>query len=370
MSLKVFYLFLLLLNLQDSKSNSTSNSQTSISTTTKATTNTNPNSASNEYKSSIKIMFEEIQNHNLELININTKEKPAFTYQEEEPIWPISCFFGSKQSPIDLPVEMKFLNRTKIIKVVEHNYKKIYNLPLSIVHNSIHALKFEDFSQGYVIISKNDINYKFNISQIQFHFPTEHMLGGEKLDLEMHLIHYKDQNYLENELKLHNLERDPDYFDLLNIAILFQSIDLHTNLNIQKLKVNSLGPVLGFDIGTYIPKDTPFYFYEGSETNPLNLCKENVNWIIPIYRQYISREQLKYFVNWMLTTAEMTGNTRSIQQRNNRQIYYQYYRDNSNNTQKNISKNHQSTMSASSRTYKPLFHILNIIIIVYFLFII
>ncbi len=268
---------------------------------------------------------------------INTKtvdtQKPKFiSYYEKIPEWPSNNCFGRMQSPINLPGDIKSYSTEEVFQVVETNYKLVRGYAmLTKYSDTIHSITFEDHNkklvdQGYIIAKKNGYLYKYIPTEIQFHLPSEHTINGLYGDLEMHIIHVKDSTYLKKMLTEKSLEKDPDEkFSQLYISVLFKSVDSKENENIKKLKSHNLGPVLNFDLAYYVPFSLPFGFYEGSMTMPVPGCFENVNWVVNLTMDTMSKAQLGFFMSWMYGTFSARGNSRSIQKLNERKIYLQLY---------------------------------------------
>ena len=254
--------------------------------------------------------------------------KPQFIlYDERAPYWPKSCLEGRRQSPINFPdSESKFDLDKDIFEIISSNYTLIRDYNLTIAYNqTVHTIQLTQ-DQGYIIVKKKNIYYRYNVNEIQFHLPSEHTFDGVYGDLEMHIIHKKDVNYSIPSIRANLLFVDPDYMnDQLYIAILFMVVDNYVDDNISTLSVNTLGPIKDFDLNVYASTNKPFIFYEGSTTMPLPECTENINWVIPVRMEAISRDQIKDFINWIFKTYHSKGNSRRTKPLNGRKVYYQYY---------------------------------------------
>jgi len=253
--------------------------------------------------------------------------KPLFiNYFEKEPFWPQLCLQGLSQSPLDFPSSDSSLDKTEYFQIISSNYSIVRSLYLTMEYNNtVHSIKFLG-DQGHIIIRKNNLQYRYNVTEIQFHLPSEHTFDGVFGDLEMHIIHQKDDVYTQEMLASNFLVADPDIkFTQLYIAVVFMAYGSNDNDNITALKVKNLGPVLNFDLSLYTPINNPFIFYEGSTTIPEPECYENVNWVVPVKMEVMSLAQIKLFISWSIQTYSSKGNSRKTKPLNGRKVYYEYY---------------------------------------------
>jgi len=245
-------------------------------------------------------------------------------YQEN--LWPSTCTKGTKQSPINFPPQTNKLDSTPVIQITNTYYNLLRGLELTIKNGYLHSIIIPSDQGGYIKVKKNKFDYIFNVTEIQFHYPSEHTFDNNYGDLEMQIIHTKDTRSFQNPTN----PKDPDSkHQYLIIAILFKAFETAPNNdNISTLKAENQGPVLNFNLTLYAPVNTPFLFYEGSTTIPFTSdCTENVNWIILTKFDTLTRSQLKAFVNWILKTYNSQGNSRSTQPLNGRKLYYQFYNE-------------------------------------------
>ena len=253
-------------------------------------------------------------------------DNPIFlNYIESE--WPKSCTDGLKQSPINFPSTMSSYITTEKLKIISANYILVRGLAMLYEETKIHVIEFRK-DQGHLIVNKNGYPYRYNATRIEFHLPSEHTFDGIAGDMEMHIIHVKDPFYTQQMLKDFKLLSDPDdSFQFLYISASFKSVAGKENPNIRKLKVNNSGPVINFDLTPYAPIDAPFYFYEGSKTIPYPIleCTENVNWVVLMKMETMSKEQLGFFVGWIMKLYHSNGNARQVKSIGSRSIYYQLY---------------------------------------------
>lgn len=246
----------------------------------------------------------------------------ALNYDQTD--WGGTCDSGKSQSPIDLPHASDLtLNKTQnYFKIVNVNYGTLNRIELEIKEN----IKFMVNASllGYIDVVKNGINYRFDAVDINFHFPSEHSINHHRGDIEIHIIHQKNTNVFASLNNNNTKLIDPDIKNnYLIVATIFSASGDVDNKDIKSFKIDRNGPVSKLDLSHYPPKNSEFYFYEGSHTTPS--CSENVNWVINAKVENMSKSQMISFVKWLTEVYTLNGNSRNIQPKNNRKIYYQYY---------------------------------------------
>jgi len=244
-----------------------------------------------------------------------TEVKTQITWKSEA-AWSPLCQSGNFQSPIDFPSSVNFsYNTTEIIKVVKSSYVNA-SFKLSVTNNEFFQLEMA--RNGYIIVVKNNISYRYDGINLYFHYDSEHTIRGIKRDMEIQIIHQKNKDYLISQ----GLFDDPDKANqMLAISILIKA-DGPSNPDIEKLNLSTLGPTSkDFDLNRFIPINEPFYHYRGSLTS--SDCTEDINWIVQQNSISISPTQLDMFKNWIIGTIKET-NSRQIKPLNGRILYYQY----------------------------------------------
>ena len=244
-----------------------------------------------------------------------TEVKTQITWKSEA-AWPTFCQSGKYQSPIDFPSSANFTyNTTQIMKIVKSSYEKT-SLKLSVKNNEF--FQIEMAKNGYIIVVKKKIKYRYDGINFYFHYNSEHTSRGIKRDMEIQIIHQKNKDYLIAQ----NIFDDPDKANqMLAISILIKA-DGPSNPDIEKLNLSTLGPTSeDFDLNNFIPINKPFYHYRGSLTS--SDCSEDINWIVQQNSISISPSQFNMFKNWIIGTIKET-NSRQIKPLNGRILYYQY----------------------------------------------
>jgi len=241
--------------------------------------------------------------------------KTQFTWKSEA-AWPSLCQTGKLQSPIDFPSSANYsYNTTQIIQIEKSSYEKA-SFKLSVKNNEF--FQIEMAKNGYIIVTKNDIKYRYDGINFYFHYASEHTVRGLKSDMEIQIIHQKNNEYLLYQ----DIFDDPDKANQrLAISIMIK-VSGPINPDIGKLNLSTLGPTSNdFDLNRFIPIKKPFYYYKGSSTSPD--CSEDINWIVQQDPILISQSQFDMFKNWIIGTTN-ENNSRQVKPLNGRQLYYQF----------------------------------------------
>jgi carbonic anhydrase len=147
----------------------------------------------------------------------------------------------------------------------------------------------------------------FNLVDIHFHAPGEHLVDGERPVLELHIYGSTQDG------------------KLLESAILFKVGD--ENDFIQDI-IETVGKTetSTFNLGSIYPQGEldNYYYYIGSTSAPFPDCIEGTSWIIRDKHLELSSEQLTYFQEVWKTfaTYENKGRYRNVQPLNGRKVYH------------------------------------------------
>jgi len=235
--------------------------------------------------------------------------------------WGQHCINGSLQSPINLPSRNDYNYTNSIIKIRKTEYEIIENLKFEVLYYYKYWINLTNL--GFIEVNKNTTNYSYDLLFIQIHSPSEHLINGQKYDLELQIVHKKD-NYWSN---LNGLITDPDYSTQnLIISILYTAGDNYKdNPDISKFNINSNLPTnnnkSGLNLNNYVNSSNSFFYYSGSLTNPI--CHEPIDWIIMENIQFMSKNQLDDIKKW-INILYPDGNSRKVKSLNDRQLYYKY----------------------------------------------
>ncbi|KAG7549437.1 Alpha carbonic anhydrase domain [Arabidopsis thaliana x Arabidopsis arenosa] len=211
--------------------------------------------------------------------------------------WKI-CGTGKRQSPINLTPQIARIvhNSTEILQTY---YKPVE----AILKNRGFDMKvkWED-DAGKIVI--NDTDYK--LVQSHWHAPSEHFLNGQRLAMELHMVHKSEEGHLAVIGVLFK-EGAPNAF----ISRIMDKINKIADVQDGEISIGKIDPrEFGWDL-------TKFYEYRGSLTTPP--CTEDVMWTIINKVGTVSREQID-----VLTDARRGGyekNARPAQPLNGRLVY-------------------------------------------------
>ncbi|RDX59713.1 Alpha carbonic anhydrase 7, partial [Mucuna pruriens] len=227
----------------------------------------------------------------------STEDESEFNYDEKSengpshwgdihPEWRL-CKNGSMQSPIDL------LNER--VEIVSHLGRLQINYQPSnaTIKNRGHDIKLEWVAgAGYLQINET----KYVLKQCHWHSPSEHTIDGERLDLELHMVHETPSGQTAVIGILYKIGRSDSFlpFDTTEAERVVGVVDPRQIKIVYK----------------------QYYRYIGSLTIPP--CTEDVAWTIVREIQSVSKEQVS-----LLRVAvhdESDTNARPLQPINNRLV--------------------------------------------------
>jgi carbonic anhydrase len=198
-----------------------------------------------------------------------------------------TCETGSKQSPIDIPVQ----GLSHRQETLDFHYKasELHEL------NNGHTVQISHTTGCNVALNK----HTYNLRQFHFHEPSEHHLDGIAFPMEMHLVHQDKTGHI------------------LVIAVMMEIGKEHPALkNIWDWLPDQIGKETSVPIQVslreILPASTEHYSYSGSLTTPP--CSEGVQWIVLTEPIKISEQSLKKF------SAIIGDNARPVQPLGNRHI--------------------------------------------------
>jgi carbonic anhydrase len=241
-----------------------------------------------------------------------------YDYQNEPASeWKGICKSGFAQSPINFYENFTSYSTNSIMKIVSANYgiENLVNTTLRIF-NTVKYMGVGT-NQGFIEVMKFGTTYRYYLESFHFKISSEHKFNGDSGEVELQIVHRKNLTFLTGVV-----DNDPKY-DILTIAVLFKVASNLDNPNINKLNIQNRGPAINFNLGIYPPIGRPFFFYEGSLTDPP--CEERVNWVVVQTMETISKSQYEVISEWISTTYLGRHNNRDVKNINNRKLYYQYY---------------------------------------------
>jgi carbonic anhydrase len=245
---------------------------------------------------------------------VDIDEAPLLNYLETD--WPAICKNGLKQTPINVPdrfSDQVVTTNSALLKIVSSNYTITNGESFKILKNKDFNLDMK--GMGNIIVMKSGIKYKYDILNIHVHIMSEHTINGTQYDMEMHLVHSKNKNYLiENGVTL-----DPDPNTLLVVGLMFKKNTNDVNSDIKKMNFGTLTPVIGLDMNAYVKQTKNFYHYSGGLTTPG--CMETVNWVLMEEIETIGIYQFQDIKNLIMPLYPQ-GNARMTKPINGRTVYY------------------------------------------------
>jgi carbonic anhydrase len=178
------------------------------------------------------------------------------------------CSTGTQESPVDLrdPVPAA-------LGALELRYPE---MPLRIVNNG-HTIQVEAAPGGTLRLGGKD----YELVQVHFHHPSEHLLAGRRFPMEAHLVH----RGLDGGLAV--------------VGVLIEegarSEALAPVLDSAPPKEAAARTIAGatFQPGSLVPPEHGFLRYNGSLTTPP--CTENVEWAVMAQPAQASRQQIEAF---------------------------------------------------------------------------
>lgn len=228
--------------------------------------------------------------------------------------WPQICKIGTRQSPIDLDVsKSQIIKDNSILNILFNDYRTIKagNLTLYENHNFGYNLDGTDS----LWISRRGVPYQYFLLGFHIHIDSEHTISGKTYDLELHLVHGKNKNYLSSR----NIT-DEDTNDYLVVGTFFQSDSNSTNNKLlESMNWESRSTFTNLNLSPLAQPTMNYFHYSGSLTTPD--CVEKVNWIVNEKVQTMSVQQIKTIKDWV-NKYYPAGNSRTVQSSKDRTIYY------------------------------------------------
>lgn len=199
------------------------------------------------------------------------------------------CGEGRSQSPINIST----VKEDKFIGKINFNYIKSQ----AKLFHSGHTIQLNLEDDNYLIFKGK----KYTLQQLHFHVPSEHQIKGIKYDGEIHLIHEAEDK------------------SILIVAVLIEEGLEKKGLGLEYiykyLPTPDSPPInIPFNPAILLPKQTSYYFYEGSLTTPP--CSEQVLWIVMSKPISFSSKQID------LLLSVLSFNNRPLQPLNKRTIVY------------------------------------------------
>lgn len=247
--------------------------------------------------------------------NLPVSEFPPLDMTEKN--WPAKCSSSEEQTPIDLPnprSENVIQSKGEVIRILKTDYKTVKGRNFANQDNKKFGMDLS--GQGSLYVQKNGIQYKYDLLNIHVHIHSEHTFRGKQGDLELHIVHLKDKEWL----KAQGVTSDPDERNgALVLGTVWQASGNQTNPLIESLNWSSGENVEALDMTPWAMTARNFWHYEGSLTVPQ--CTEFVNWVL--YDGVFQMSEAQYqAIKKHVFEVYPWGNSRNTKQLNQRKLYY------------------------------------------------
>lgn len=193
---------------------------------------------------------------------------------------------GKRQSPIDITNP-----KTQQLAALKFKY---HPAKIDLVYNGHTVQETEETGSWFEFDDQ-----RFSLKQFHFHAPSEHTIGGQHADMEMHLVHKNAKRAVAVVAVLIKQGDENSAFD--------QVWDyLPTKVNKERKSGTTI------DAATLLPKDRNYFRYMGSFTTPP--CTEDVSWFVLTKPIQLSAGQIDRF------KSIISGNNRPTQPLNDRTV--------------------------------------------------
>ena len=199
-----------------------------------------------------------------------------------------TCDSGADQSPLNLTKPKPGEGDTLVFDYLPTPFRFL---------NNGHTLQFE-YAPGSVFDNGSE---RFDLVQFHFHSPSEHLLEGKALPLEVHLVHKNKNQKSQTSLAVVGVFFMAGTENRL-LQPLFENIPTEGESDsIPGLMLNAMN---------LLPEKRGYYYYPGSLTTPP--CSEGVAWHVLKNPVMASPQQIALF------RKHFANNARPIQKLNDR----------------------------------------------------
>ena len=161
------------------------------------------------------------------------------------------CAAGTQQSPIDI---------TSSIKAQLPPLRTAWRVKPDTIVNNGHTIQVNSGAGNTLSVGKN----KYDLLQLHFHHPSEHLIGGKHFPMEVHFVHRNDAGALAVIGVLMTAGRSNAAFKQIVAAM--------------PPKEGAPVKMSAVNIGEMLPARRTYYRYAGSLTTPP--CSEVVEWML------------------------------------------------------------------------------------------
>jgi len=201
----------------------------------------------------------------------------------------VACSRGQEQSPLNI----KGARLNQDLRPLEFHY---IAGPMTLENTGRGIVAHVDPGSSMVADG-----VRYNLVELDFHHPSEHLVKGKPSDMEVDLVHRSDDGKMAIVGVRLNQDRGfPNSF----LAALASHLPTKPGTS---AKISDM-----VNAGGLLPSDRGYWTYTGSEVTPP--CTEGVRWFVFEQDLSLSRDQLRTFVNSFKT------NIRTIQDPHGRKI--------------------------------------------------
>ena len=214
--------------------------------------------------------------------------------------WKGQCQDYQFQSPIDIPKNTDTIVTHTSIFIEDAEYSLLKNIKKVEDNHTRMNLDYDTVVDDFIIINVQGISYKYTLTNVHFHCPSEHTFNGVHSNCELHMVHQRN-------LKVN--DKDPRHTFVV-VGIL---INNGTNID------NQLFSDADIDLSPYVSRNNSYYHYSGGLTTPP--CSELVNWFVYSEVVEATPDQVQQLVDMVQFQFPETGDNRKVQPLGNRHIY-------------------------------------------------
>lgn len=179
-----------------------------------------------------------------------------------------TCGTGKRQSPIDIRGGIRV-----DLEPIRFDYR-----PSQFrITDSGHTVEVDVAEGNHITV----LGRAWQLTQIQFHRPSEERVNGKTFEMSVHLVHRDFANNIAVVAVL--IDRGPEH---PSIQTLWNHLPLDTGLSVEP-------PNATVDLAKLLPERREYYTYMGSLTTPP--CTENVLWMVFKDPIMVSPEQIGIF---------------------------------------------------------------------------
>ncbi len=199
------------------------------------------------------------------------------------------CANGKYQSPIDI------VNPTPVkLPSITYAYNSTTDLN---IQNTGHTIQVAYPEGSWIEVD----GARYQLLQFHFHAPSEHTVGGQPFDMEMHLVHESEEgNLAVVGVFIESGRENADFTPIWDQLPSVPGESLHNES-------------VSFNAIDLLPGPRSIYHYDGSLTTPP--CSEGVKWFVLTTPIEMSEAQIAAF------KAIIPDNNRPVQPLNGRKLF-------------------------------------------------